>query len=109
MNNPIFIFQTNGTYTGYVDNGYLYTRDGLFLGWVENDNNVYDRKGNYRGRLSLLGANYYILKNRFNLNPLPKPPTTSPPAHQPVPAQNSIPPVTPSLGLEDAFRVWGVS
>lgn len=109
MNDLRFIFHTDGTYIGYIDENYFFSRDGNYLGWLENDGSVYDKLGKYRGRLSLIGSNYYILKNRFILDPMPKPPINIPPRHSPIPPQGAVSAVRPEFGLEDSFHVWGVS
>jgi hypothetical protein len=36
-NSDIYIYKSNGNYFGFIRNGYLYSRDGVCLAWVEDD------------------------------------------------------------------------
>lgn len=96
------IFKLNGQYLGYISKENIFSRDNIYLGWLEGQN-VWDTGGAYRGRLLEIAGHNYILKNRFEINPLPRPPRvvpTSPSAPAPL---STIAPILAPLGFQDGF------
>jgi hypothetical protein len=98
-----YVYKTNGFYLGFISGGNLFSRDGVYLGWVE-ENFVWDAQGQFRGELSVLGDNYYILKNMFAVPPIPKipKPSSSVPI-LPNPPANIAPVIIPQVGVQDGF------
>ncbi len=97
------IFKSNGIYLGFIRGGFLYSRDGEYLGWMEGSF-VWDNGGNFRGVLTLISGNYYILLNKLGIPPVPKPPRQPPkyPISLPGPKANTAP-IQLSIGLVDGF------
>lgn len=62
----IHIYTWRGHYWGFVREGRLYDRYGRCVGWVEDDEEVWGRDGQYLGRLVEGG---YILRSRFYTPP----------------------------------------
>ncbi|MEK7613802.1 MAG: 4-fold beta flower protein [Patescibacteria group bacterium] len=96
--NPIF--RSNGIYIGFISSdGILFSRDGEYLGWVEDDF-VWDSKGKFRGQL---WNNRYIILNKFAVSPIPRTPRLAPlnPIIPPPPV--NIPAVALPTGWSDAF------
>lgn len=102
MNNIfIFVFRSNGIYVAFIMNNFLYSRDGAYLGWVEG-NYVWDSSGQFRGVLTELNGNKYILRDKFMLLPVPRVPKATPTSVAlPAPVAN-IAPISLPVHLIDA-------
>jgi len=103
MDNTIFIYKTNGFYLGFIRNGFLFSRDGIYMSWVEG-NFVWDSKGKFRGVVTEIGGNKYIILNRLTIPPasrIPKPPPA--PEMPPAPRSNIVP-INLSPELVDGFN-----
>jgi hypothetical protein len=95
-----YIFKSNGSYLGFVEGGNLFSRDGAFLGWIENNIHTWDSSGRYRGQR---WNNKYVIVNTFALTPVPRPPRQVPtPPPLPDPPAN-IPAIALPTGWKDAF------
>jgi hypothetical protein len=106
MNN--LSFYSSGHYLGFSELGNLYSRDGQYLGWIEDDNTVWDKNGKYRGTITEIVGHRYILRSIFVLPPIPKPPKPAPNASViPDPPPN-VPPIKLDLGYQDAFSIGEV-
>lgn len=102
MSDNIFIYFSNGFYLGFINSGYLYSRDGICLGWIEGQY-IWDLDGRFRGAIVDLNANKYILRNRFALPPISRPPKGPVgPMAPPSPPAN-INPVSLPANIIDAF------
>jgi hypothetical protein len=88
-----FVFKSTGQYIGFVYNNNLFTRDGIFSGWIDmNTSVVWNQFGHYKGKMTKIGDAFYILKNLFEIPPIPqspKPPLTPPPL--PLQQENIFP------------------
>lgn len=98
------IFKSNGIYLGFLrDDNYLFSRDGLYLGWIESGY-AWDISGQFRGQLTKIGQNNYVLKNMYAVPPLPKTPKPFPPPLTSIfDPQSNIPPIVLPFGLTDGF------
>src|SRR5260221_14280313 len=95
-----YIFWSNGKYLGFVDDGNIFSRDGVFLGWIESNIHAWDSTGRYRGRR---WNARYIIVNTFVLAPVPRPPKSTPtPPPLPAPPAN-IPAIGLPPGWKDSF------
>ena len=100
-----FIYKTTGNYFGFIKEGLLYSRDGEYLGWVEDGKFVWDAKGNFRGFVFTpeKREEKFIIRDRFSLSPTtrtPKPavgPITPPLATPTTITPKIIPNNTPEL------------
>ena len=102
MDNTTFIFKTDGNYLGFIQSGFVFSRDGVYLGWVESKT-VWDAEGNFRGAISEINSNKYILRDRFALPPVSRTPKTAP--ENPIipdPPRN-VAPISSGVSLVDAF------
>lgn len=94
-----FIFKSNGVYIGFISTGSLFSRDGEYWGWVEN-NYVWDSRGNFRGQI---WNSKYIIFNQFAVSPVPRlpklPPSTPVLPQPPI----NLSPVTLPTGWSDSF------
>lgn len=102
MGNNMFIYLANGFYFGFINNDFLYSRDGICLGWLEGIF-VWDLEGKFRGQIIEISGNKYIIRKRFGLPPISRPPkgpiaSVTPPA----PPQN-IKPIDLSVDSIDGF------
>jgi hypothetical protein len=93
------IFYWSGPYFGFINDGYLFTADGYYYGWVENDGTVWRADGVYLGELV---DDHYVLRNLEGFEP-PLPMTPKRPPDLPVPP---VPPQarvgkTPRIGWQD--------
>lgn len=100
----IFIHKSTGQYFGFIRNTRIYSRDGLYLGFLSG-NFVWDSKGQFRGTLTPIGNNNYILKNIFSIPPYSQ--TTKEAANLqlmelPLPQPN-ISPISLRVGYTDGF------
>jgi hypothetical protein len=98
-----YIFKSSGQYLGFIKNLNVYTWEGKYLGWIEN-NFVWDPNGQFKGKIMKLNEHNYILKNIYELPPLPKVPKLNPlPIIKiPTPLPN-IDPINLEIGLIDSF------
>ena len=96
------VFKSNGFYLGFSSGGNLFSRDGAYLGWIEG-NFVWDALGQYRGQVTVVNGNNYILKNMYAVSPIPRIPRPHP-AIPPIPAppQNVLP-ISLSIDMRDGF------
>ena len=100
MNTPFF--RTTGIYIGFIFNGFVFSRDGEYLGWQEGQN-IWGKDGQFKGSVYELNGAHYILKNRFQISPIPRMPKLPPlPPTPPIPQLNKLP-ILVGIGLEDAF------
>lgn len=98
----MYIFRSNGNYIGFVSNNNIFSRDGIYLGWIDGAL-VWDSQGNFRGQIINIASNNYILKNTFSISPIPRIPKIPPiPPTPPTPPSN-IPPITLPIGFVDSF------
>ncbi|MEK7625784.1 MAG: 4-fold beta flower protein [Patescibacteria group bacterium] len=104
-----YIHQANGFYFGFISNESLFSRDGAYLGWVENDSSVWDKHGRYRGHIITINNANYIFRPRFTVSPIPKVPKVEPVRPVlPQPAMNLMPIIIP-LSHEEAFKNPNIS
>ena len=99
-----FVFRPTGLYLGFIVNGVLFSRDGVYLGWAESSF-VWDAAGRFRGQLlnTHVQNNKYLVYNKFGVQPVPKPPRDAPiPPALPPPPQN-IASISLPTGWGDAF------
>ncbi len=102
MNKYTFIFKSNGYYLGFIFNDFLFSRDGVYLGWIEG-NFVWDTAGKFRGSVTDITGQKYVLINRFTIPPVPRSPKPAPQSPVlPNPPAN-IQPVSLPLGFIDSF------
>ena len=80
----------------------IFSRDGIYLGWLENEL-VWDSRGNFRGQVNILNGNRYILKNSFSIPPIPRIPKIPPISPIPPVPPINISPIMLPIGYEDAF------
>ncbi|MFA6476532.1 MAG: 4-fold beta flower protein [Candidatus Paceibacterota bacterium] len=102
QNNIQFIFKSNGYYLGFIQNGFLFSRDGVPLGWLEGEY-AWDINGKFRGVVTLNQDHIYILLNQFAISPLPKPSriiSTNPTLPAP---QANIPAISLPIGWVDGY------
>lgn len=94
-----YLFKTNGLYTGFIHDGNIFSRDGVYIGWLDGKY-VWDSAGNFRGELH---DDKFILKNQLII-PASSRPSKAPPLvpQLPNPAPNILPYVPP-VGFTDAF------
>ena len=86
----MYIYLLNGFYLGFINNGFLYSRDGLCLGWLEG-NFVWDLDGKFRGQITEKDGHKYIIRKRFGLPPISRPPKGS---------LSSVPPLAPPQNIK---------
>jgi len=102
----IFIFKSNGNYLGFIRNDLVYSRDGIYLGWVEQmekDQIVWDSEGKFRGLLLKRNGYCYILTRKFEMPPVSRTPKKTPSIQTPPDPPRNIPPISLPVDLEDAF------
>ena|SRR3989344_8621478 len=98
-----YIFWSNGNYLGFIDDsGNLFSRDGLYLGWVEGSLIWGGDDGQFRGQT---WGDKYILRNKYSITPIAKIPRTTPVTPVlPTPPANIAPTILP-VGFVDAFDI----
>jgi len=102
----IFIFKSDGKNLGFIRDNYVFSRDGIYLGWVEKkeeNNLVWDVEGKYRGVLREDKGNYYILTKKFEISPISRIPKKVPNISLPPDPPKNIPPIVLPVDAEDAF------
>jgi len=99
----MFIFKSTGNYLGFIINDFFFSRDGVHLGWLEQGKFVWDTKGNFKGLLTGINNNFYILVNKLAIPPFSRAPKTAP--NNPVipPPPPNISPISLPVGYIDAF------
>jgi len=101
----MYIYLSNGFYFGFVSNGFLYSRDGVCLGWIEGVY-VWDMEGKFRGNVvEITGKadSKYILRKRFGLPPISRPPKGSMDPITPITPPSNIKPIDLQVDVIDAF------
>ena len=98
----MYIYLSNGFYLGFISNGFLYSRDGICIGWLEG-NYVWDMEGKYRGGVIEIAGNKYILRRRFGLPPISRPPKGYIAPVTPLPPPSNIKPIDLAVDIIDAF------
>jgi hypothetical protein len=101
------IYLMNGFYLGFISGGYLYSRDGICLGWIEDDKFVWDLEGKFRGSIYEYPQNKqkYIIKRRFGLPPLSRPSRGSIPPVSPLAPPENIKPIDLGVEIIDGFTL----
>lgn len=96
------IFRWNGQYAGFQNNGFLFSPQGRYIGWIEDDGSVWSNNGQFFGELV---DGDYILKATNRVPPIPRIPRVPP--IPPIPLIPPIPriPRIPRLGWHDPFEV----
>jgi len=98
----IYIFRSTGQYLGFIENNHFYSRDGESLAWIDGIN-VWDKEGDFRGKVTQIGNYKYILKNIYEISPVPKPPKMIPATTSVAVPQSNIPSISLSIGFKDSF------
>lgn len=99
----MYIYLSNGFYFGFVSNGFLYSRDGICLAWIEDNKYVWDLDGKFRGTIIDMSSNKYILKKRFGLSPISRPPKVPMAPIPPITPPSNIKPISLPVDIVDAF------
>jgi len=100
----IQIYKSTGLYLGFIYNQNLFSRDGNYLGWVNGQNYVWDKNGNYAGQLKQYNGRYSIVKHIYDLSPVSKIPQPFPETPiLPNPPPN-LPEISLPVGEVDAFQ-----
>jgi hypothetical protein len=97
------IFTSSGKYIGFTNNEKFYSVAGDFLGWID-DNHVWDKLGNYRGKITEISGAHYILKDISFIDPAPRPAREESPTQQEQPSKD-IASINLPFNLKDAFQV----
>ncbi len=98
-----YIFRSNGFYLGFIVSGNLYSRDGIYLGWLEG-NFVWDKSGRFKGILTKINENHYIVFNQFTMPPVVRPAKPNAPQVTPPTPLANIASVTLPIQFSDAFE-----
>lgn len=99
----IYVHRTTGTYLGFINDDRLFSRDGVYLAWLEG-NIVWDgATGEFKGKLYEIDGHHYILRNKFTVNPIPKVPKIPPLIPAVPPPVANIPSISIKIGYEDSF------
>lgn len=104
MSDNMHIYLLNGFYFGFVSNGFLYSRDGICLGWLEG-NFVWDLEGRFRGSILERDGHKYILRKRFGLPPISRPPKSPISPVSPLAPPENIKPIDLGIEIIDAFSL----
>lgn len=107
MPQDIFIFKSDGKYLGFIRDNSVYSRDGVYWGWletVEANKVVWDSEGKYRGILVEEKGNYYILTRKFEILPVSRTPKKAPNVSVTPDPPRNIQPIPLPVDLEDAFK-----
>jgi len=102
VENSTYIYLSNGFYFGFMSNGFLYSRNGICLGWLEGKF-VWDLEGKFRGTIVDINGNKYILKQRFGLSPISRPARGPVAPITPVAPAPNIKPANLPVEVVDAF------
>ncbi|MFH0833962.1 MAG: hypothetical protein V2A63_01055 [Patescibacteria group bacterium] len=99
----LFIFRSNGNYIGFVRDSTIFSRDGVYLGWIENNRFVWDSNGRFGGVLQEFNGNKYIFINKLSVMPFSRPARPTPSTVSiPNPPAN-IPKIDLPIGYTDTF------
>jgi len=63
------VFKWNGQYVGFIHNGNLLDLNSRYLGWMEEEGQVWNANGSYLGQV-IEGS--YILRNATMFPPMPQ-------------------------------------
>ena len=99
------IYLLSGFYFGFVSNGFLYSRDGICLGWVDESDFVWDLEGKFRGAVHKQDDHNYILRKRFGLPPISRPPKSPIPPIAPLAPPVNIRPLDLGVEIIDGFTL----
>jgi len=102
MSKTDYIYLSNGFYFGFISNGFLYSRDGICLGWLES-RFVWDLEGRFKGSIFEKDGSKYILRNRFILPPISRPPRGQVAPIAPISPPSNIKSIELSADIIDAF------
>jgi hypothetical protein len=102
MGNEKYLFRSNGQYLGFISSDNIYSRDGIFLGWMEG-NIAWDFQGKFRGILFPRNNFNYIIRDRLTIPPVSRTPKTAPNLSTLPQPQANISPTTLPVGFEDSF------
>ena len=96
----VFIFRWEGEYYGFLCQGRLYDRQGMYQGWLDSKRQVWRWDGSHLGELK---HENYILRNLHRPEADPKFPKPYP--HPPLPPEprKNRPPKPPLTGWADAL------
>ena len=99
------IYLLSGFYFGFVNNGFLYSRDGICLGWIDESDFVWDLGGRFKGQIHKHGEHHYIIRQRFGLPPISRSPQSPIPSIAPLAPPVNINPVDLGIEIIDAFSL----
>ena len=91
---------------GFIFKNIVYSRDGDYLGKIDDEGFVWKKNGKWGGRVTEIGGNHYIVNRRFELDPFDREPQEEikyvglPPQQQYI---NPLPETTQVMLLEDTF------
>jgi|SRR3989344_3730558 len=97
------IYKSSGHYIGFTVQDNIFRWDGKYLGWIDNQNFIWDKEGNFKGRLVEQNGIHYALKNTFDIPPVSKAPRVTPATPVLPTPSSSVAPINPQIGVEDAF------
>ena len=97
------IYKSSGLYIGFILQDNFFRWDGKYLGWLDNQNFIWDKDGNFRGQLVEKNGNHYALKNSFQIPPVSKPARPVPVTPIPPTPSGPVSPISLPIGEEDAF------
>jgi len=61
------IYKWSGNYWGFIYNGKFFDKDSNYKGWIDDNNQVWDKNGKYLGELI---QENYILRNTNKMEPM---------------------------------------
>jgi len=97
------IYKSSGQFIGFTVQDNIFSWDGKYLGWIDNQNFIWDKDGNFKGQLVQQNENSYALRNSFRIPPISKSPRATPATPVlPIPSA-PVAPITLPMGVEDAF------
>ena len=95
------IFRADGRYLGFIKDNFLYSRDWIYMGWLDGQF-VWDKGGFFRGTMCSINGNNYILADKYTIPPTQRTPRISESISASTPPPN-IAPITLPTGEVDAF------
>jgi hypothetical protein len=98
------LFTWSGEYFGFLHDGYVFDRNGKYVGWATREGAVWFRDGSFLGEIV---EDNYVLRRQTMVNPIHRVPLVPPiPAVPRVPAIRRIPRI-PRLGWIDPLEsLW---
>lgn len=96
------VYRWNGSYFGFVINGYLFDRKAHYLGWV-TDGIAWKADGTYLGDVHPGG---YVLRNTAKRLPAPQTPRSFPPQPSVPSPWSDRPPKSPLAGFLDGLAAF---